>query len=97
MTNTNSLFKKITSLFLSLVFVLTSFAVVDFSKSTAIEAKADAQEYFLMAYFTGNGDATTTTSENQAIRFAVSNDGKASCHHYHRKRWCKTGIHNRTV
>ena len=39
MKKTNSFVKKITSLFLSLVFVLTSFAAVDFSKSAAKIAK----------------------------------------------------------
>ena len=69
MTKTNSMFKKITSLLLSVVFVLTSFAVIDFSKSTAIEAEADETEHFLMAYFTGN-DLT-----EQQVRLAVSTDG----------------------
>ena len=69
MSTTKSIIKKITSLFLSLVFVITSFAVVDFSQSAAIEAKADAEEYFLMAYFTGN------YLTEQQIRLAVSTDG----------------------
>ena len=69
MSTTKSTFKKITSLLLSLVFVISSFAVVDFSQSAAIEAKADGGEYFLMSYFTGN------LQTEQQIRFAVSTDG----------------------
>ena len=76
MKKTHSYVKRITSLFLSVVFVLTTFAVVDFSNQTAETAKADNGEYFIMAYFTGNGDAEASIKENQAIRFAVSADGE---------------------
>lgn len=37
---------------------------------------ADTKDKYLFAYFTGNEDVTTTSSENQAIRFAVSSDNK---------------------
>jgi len=66
MKKTHSLVKRITSLFLSLVFVLTSFAAVNVSTITAL---ADENEYFLMAYFTGN------LQTEQQIKFAVSDDG----------------------
>lgn len=73
---TSQTLKKITSLFLSLVFVLSTFAAVDFSQSTAIEAKADSDDYYMFAYFTGNANSTVSSGGNQAIRFALSTDGR---------------------
>ena len=73
MSNTNSFFKRILAILLSIVFAISSFAVTGFSAVTAL---ADDGEYFIMAYFTGNGDAEASTKENQAIRFAVSSDGE---------------------
>ena len=69
MTKSNSLVKRITALILSVVFVLTAFAAVDFSNIAAIKANADESERFLMAYFTGN------LQTEQQIKFAVSTDG----------------------
>ena len=72
---TNSTVKRITSLFLSVVFVLTSFAITGFSFFTADVAKADDGDYYMFAYFTGNEDTRQYDNNNQAIRFAVSTDG----------------------
>jgi hypothetical protein len=73
MAKTNSILKRMTSFVLSLVFILSTFAVLDFSKP--IEAKAEDGEYYMFTYFTGNQNATTTKVDNQAVRFAVSDDG----------------------
>ena len=84
MEKTHSLFKKITSLLLSLVFAISSFAVVGFSNSTAETAEAAVgDDYYFMAYFTGNnrtsdGNNVWNNPEvtmTQATRFAVSSDG----------------------
>ncbi len=58
-----SLIKKSLSLFLSILMLATMLP------GFALSASADGQEYFLFAYFTGNG------SSEQQIRFAVSTDG----------------------
>jgi hypothetical protein len=84
MEKTHSLFKKITSLLLSLVFAISSFAVVGFSNSTAETAEAAVgDDYYFMAYFTGNNrtsDGNNVWNDpevtmTQATRFAVSSDG----------------------
>lgn len=62
--------KRILSLMLSLLMVVTSVPAF------VISAQAADTDKYLFAYFTGNGDVTTTSSENQAIRFAVSSDNK---------------------
>ena len=63
--------KRILSLVLSLLMIVSS--VPAFAIATQA---ADTKDKYLFAYFTGNGDVTTTSSENQAIRFAVSADNK---------------------
>ena len=84
MSKSNSIFKKITSLFLSLVFAISSFAVVGFSDITAETAEAAVgDDYYLMVYFTGNNrtsDGNNVWNDpeptmTQATRFAVSSDG----------------------
>lgn len=62
--------KRILSLMLSLLMVVTSVPAF------VISAQAADTDKYLFAYFTGNEDVTTTSSENQAIRFAVSSDNK---------------------
>lgn len=63
--------KRILSLMLSLLMVVTSVPAF------VISAQAADTDKYLFAYFTGNEDVTTTSSENQAIRFAVSADNKS--------------------
>ena len=84
MSKPNSLIKKITSLVLSFVFAISSFAVVGFSNSTAETAEAAVgDDYYFMAYFTGNNrtsDGNNVWNDpevtmTQATRFAVSSDG----------------------
>lgn len=62
--------KRILSLVLSLLMVVTSVPAF------VISAQAADTDKYLFAYFTGNEDVTTTSSENQAIRFAVSSDNR---------------------
>ena len=62
--------KRILSLMLSLLMVVTSVPAF------VISAQAADTDKYLFAYFTGNEDVTTTSSENQAIRFAVSSDNR---------------------
>lgn len=63
--------KRILSLVLSMLMIVSS--VPAFAIATQA---ADTKDKYLFAYFTGNEDVTTTSSENQAIRFAVSSDNK---------------------
>lgn len=66
-----SISKKLLSLFLALMMVVTS---VPMFAMTAFAADANK---FLFAYFTGDSATQTTTTGNQSIRFAVSNDAKS--------------------
>lgn len=63
--------KRILSLVLSLLMIVSS--VPAFAIATQA---ADTKDKYLFVYFTGNSDVNATTSENQAIRFAVSSDNK---------------------
>ncbi|MDD6620683.1 MAG: hypothetical protein PUE75_06280 [Eubacteriales bacterium] len=60
--------KRIISLFLAVLMVVTSIPMF------AISASAAGEDHFLLAYFTGNDKAGTSTTD-QTIRFAVSTDG----------------------
>lgn len=60
--------KRIISLFLAALMVVTSIPMF------AISASAAGEDHFLLAYFTGNDPAGTSTTD-QTIRFAVSTDG----------------------
>ena len=72
MLKQNSVFKKVLSLLLSIVFAISSFTVAGFSSLSAL---ADDGDYYMFAYFTGNEDTRQYDNNNQAIRFAVSTDG----------------------
>lgn len=61
--------KKLLSFFLAVMMIATSIPMAAFTASAAENSK------FLMAYFTGNGNAVTSQQNTQAIRFAVSTDG----------------------
>lgn len=65
--------KRILSLILSLLMIVTTIPTFAISTQAAEEVK----DKYLFAYFTGNEDVTTTSSENQAVRFAVSADNKS--------------------
>ena len=41
----------------------------------SVEPVEDTNDHYLFAYFTGNNNVTTTSTDNQAIRFAGSADG----------------------
>lgn len=60
--------KRILSLFLSLMMIVTSIPYF------AITASAATEDHYLLAYFKGN-DKANTSGTDQTIRFAVSTDG----------------------
>ena len=63
--------KRILSLFLAVMMVVTSIPMF------ALTASAASEDHFLLAYFTGNGNvANSGGSNDQSIRFAVSTDGQ---------------------
>lgn len=61
--------KKILSLFIAVLMVVSSMPFA------AVTASAATNDMYLFAYFTGDSNATTTTNNTQAIRFATSRDG----------------------
>lgn len=63
--------KRILSLFLSVLMLVTS--VPAFAVATNA---ADSADKYLFAYFTGNDKVSSGTNTSQAIRFALSEDGK---------------------
>lgn len=62
--------KKLVSLFLAIMMVVTSVPAFTINASAA---ETDARDSYLFAYFTGDDD--TADAVNQRVRFALSKDG----------------------